>query len=167
MFGSAVRVVGLTEAIFDTGTTQILGDPDGIERFYAPLKRFGAKPAPQYGDGIYTSTRLVVSQIRRFRTFDLSQFLATSVLPSPCTFEGRKSRFPLIHLPSIKSKVLIPASLEQPRMRHSKVLNWPLITIVEIKLTSTEFWVLGDVFLQNVYSAWDVGNRQIGFTDLV
>lgn len=79
MFGSAVRVVGLTEAIFDTGTTQILGDPDGIERFYAPLKRFGAKPAPQYGDGIYTSTRLVVSQIRRFRTFDLS-------ITVPCDF---------------------------------------------------------------------------------
>ena len=30
----------------------------------------------------------------------------------------------------------------------------------------TEFWILGDVFLRNVYSAWDVGNSQIGFADL-
>jgi Eukaryotic aspartyl protease len=30
----------------------------------------------------------------------------------------------------------------------------------------TAFWVLGDVFLQNVYTAWDVGNGRIGFADL-
>jgi len=28
------------------------------------------------------------------------------------------------------------------------------------------FWVLGDVFLQNVYTAWDVGNSRIGFATL-
>jgi hypothetical protein len=30
----------------------------------------------------------------------------------------------------------------------------------------TEIWILGDVFLQNVYTAWDVGNTRIGFADL-
>jgi cathepsin D len=30
----------------------------------------------------------------------------------------------------------------------------------------TGFWTLGDVFLQNVYSAWDVENRRIGFATL-
>ena len=29
-----------------------------------------------------------------------------------------------------------------------------------------DFWILGDVFLQNIYSAWDVGNERIGFADL-
>jgi cathepsin D len=30
----------------------------------------------------------------------------------------------------------------------------------------TEFWIFGDVFLRNTYSAWDVGNGRIGFADL-
>ena len=37
----------------------------------------------------------------------------------------------------------------------------------EQKLTTvTGFWVFGDVFLRNVYSAWDVGNKRIGFATL-
>ena len=31
----------------------------------------------------------------------------------------------------------------------------------------TDFWILGDVFLQNVYSAWDIGNKRIGFAGLI
>ncbi|KAI0287674.1 aspartic peptidase domain-containing protein, partial [Russula brevipes] len=30
----------------------------------------------------------------------------------------------------------------------------------------TGFWILGDVFLRSVYSAWDVGNGRIGFATL-
>ena len=29
-----------------------------------------------------------------------------------------------------------------------------------------EFWILGELFLQNVYTAWDVGNARIGFATL-
>lgn len=30
----------------------------------------------------------------------------------------------------------------------------------------TEFWVFGDIFLQNTYTGWDVGGLRIGFADL-
>lgn len=44
------------DAIFDTGITWIVGDSGRIEQFYAALEPYGAKHAPEYGDGIYTST---------------------------------------------------------------------------------------------------------------
>ena len=31
----------------------------------------------------------------------------------------------------------------------------------------TEFWIIGDVFLRNTYTAWDYANVRIGFADLV
>ena len=49
-------MVGETKAIYDTGTTQIIGDPQGIAQLYAPLMAFGARPSPADGVGIYTST---------------------------------------------------------------------------------------------------------------
>ena len=54
--GKPIRLVGETETIFDTGTAQIVGDPDGIKKFYAQLGRYGARLAPEIGNGVYTST---------------------------------------------------------------------------------------------------------------
>lgn len=46
-------VLSTTAAIIDTGTTQIVGDPDSVATVYDQIS--GAVSAPQYGDGIYTS----------------------------------------------------------------------------------------------------------------
>ena len=46
-------VVKRTATIFDSGTTQIVGDPDGIANLFRAIP--GAQSAPQYGDGAYTS----------------------------------------------------------------------------------------------------------------
>ena len=45
-----------TAAIFDTGTTMVLGDPAGIEALFAPLVSYsGAEPLLD-SPGYYTST---------------------------------------------------------------------------------------------------------------
>jgi hypothetical protein len=53
VFGFSLKVVGKRAAIFDTGTTLIIGDPFSIVQFYAPLYFYGAFYA---GGGLYTST---------------------------------------------------------------------------------------------------------------
>lgn len=47
------EVLGSIGAVFDTGTTLIIGDPDGINKFMASVP--GSKLAPEIGDGVYTS----------------------------------------------------------------------------------------------------------------
>ena len=44
------------DAIFDTGILSIVGDSRRIKQFYAALEPFGAKSAPEIGDGVYTGT---------------------------------------------------------------------------------------------------------------
>jgi len=122
--------VGSTAAIFDSGTTQIVGDPISIAELFEPIS--GAQAAPQFGDGIYTI---------------------------PCTFNTTIS----IDVGG-KAVSISPASFNLgPVTPNSSTCiagaaSAPTLTGV--------FWVLGDVFLQNVYSAWDVGGGRIGFATL-
>jgi hypothetical protein len=46
-------VVNSTAAIFDSGTTLIIGDPAGIAKLFEGID--GAQPAPQIARGAYTS----------------------------------------------------------------------------------------------------------------
>jgi hypothetical protein len=54
--GFVVPVLGFTEAIFDTGTSVIIGDPDGIQRLYYQLTGKSEPDHMEGGFGIYNST---------------------------------------------------------------------------------------------------------------
>ncbi|KAI0287673.1 acid protease [Russula brevipes] len=47
-------IVGSTAAIFDTGTTQIIGDPTNIAKIFSLIN--GSRLASEIGPGVYTST---------------------------------------------------------------------------------------------------------------
>ncbi|KAH9958947.1 acid protease [Russula dissimulans] len=121
-------VVGQTEAIFDTGSSLIIGDPDGINAL------FGSIPGAQAnGDGTYTIPC-------SFNTPISVSVGGTEFQISPATFN------------------LGPVSGGDSSTCAAGAAADPSLT--------GEFWVLGDVFLQNIYSAWDVGNVRIGFATL-
>ncbi len=58
-------VLGNRATIFDTGTTGIIGDPASIATLFAAIN--GSQPAPQLGEGLYTSAfSSVTCQSTRF-----------------------------------------------------------------------------------------------------
>ncbi|KAI0279434.1 acid protease [Russula aff. rugulosa BPL654] len=137
---NGIPVLGLenVNAIFDTGTTMIIGDPAGIRDFFAPLELFyGAKPLPNSpgsssDSGYYT--------IPCNFTTPISIYVGKKEIKiSPDTFN------------------LGPISNGSDRCFAGAA--W-------LEQLTGEFWILGDVFLQNAYTAWDVGGVRIGFADL-
>ena len=65
------------------------------------------------------------------------------------------------------SNTCIAGAASDQALTGRKSVSEILITRRDNADPDTVFWVLGDVFLQNVYTAWDVGNGRIGFADLV
>ncbi|KAI0060071.1 acid protease [Artomyces pyxidatus] len=123
------QAVSSTAAILDTGTTQIVGDQDGIDAIHQQIP--GAAAAPQYGDGIYTIPC-------DFNT------------PISVTFGGTEFD-------------LDPSTVQIGPVEDG---SSTCVSGFAYDTSLDEFWIFGDVFLQNVYTQFDVGNSQIGFASL-
>jgi len=119
--------VGQTESIFDTGSSHIIGDPDGIKALFNSIPGAQAN-----GDGTYTIPC-------SFNTPISVSVGGTEVEISPATFN--------LGPVSGGSNTCMAGAAADPNL-------------------TGKFWVLGDVFLQNIYSAWDVRNVRIGFATL-
>ena len=113
-------VVGQTNTIFDTGTTQIIGDVVGIQSLFLAIGN--AEPLPQ-SNGIILYTSMFSSAVDQplHDLPTLSQSLATSTLPFMSMLGEWKSRFllPCLIL-ALSPRALIGVSLVRLRIRYWK-----------------------------------------------
>jgi hypothetical protein len=115
-------VASKVPAIYDTGTTLIIGDPDGIEELYATI--LGAVPdVVDSGIGgilLYTSMSFSAAYQRSPLFISLFQSLAPLILLSSLSLEARKSRFlPRYLTLGLSPPVALLASAVRPRMMGS------------------------------------------------
>jgi cathepsin D len=158
------------KSIMDTGCTLILGDPHRVAQLHSLLG--GTDASETVSPGIYTCMYAIPSSPS-----------LPSRLADPCnkfpsisfTFGGRS--FPIS--PSSLNRGRVSPDSNQcvcgivgivahtgeklfqlaSRCRDIFVLTFPFPEIA--------FWIIGDIFLLNVYTTFDVENLRVGFAQLV
>ncbi|KAI0048762.1 acid protease [Auriscalpium vulgare] len=138
-----------SSCIIDTGTTLIIGPEAAVNAFYAQIPY--AAPLVFDGSSVGATSGLYTIPCDFNSTINLS-FNKTAFSISPDTFMlGLDETI----LDTIK---LIPADTTT----NTCIGGLGFLP----SLPPLPFWIIGDVFMRNVYTAFDVGNKRVGFANL-
>lgn len=127
--GNGQTILSNIDAIIDTGTSLVIGNPSQIAAFYTALG--GTDASSTVGPGFYT--------------FPCDSFPSVSM-----TFGGTS----------------FPISAETLNLGPVSQGSSDCVAGFVGQDTGASFWTIGSVFLQNVYSTFDIGNLQVGFAQL-
>jgi len=157
--------------VFDSGTTAVVGDHDGVAAFYGEIggaRVYNPKTQAEVWTGMLP-LHISASQLPNVLTF--IQSLATFMKPFSFPLETRKSGFLLIYLTptTLSLLILVFVSVLYSKTPNFQAVRWPLLSPMSLTdlWYGTAFWVIGDIWLRNCYTIWDMGTPpRIGFADL-
>ncbi|KAH8091380.1 aspartic peptidase domain-containing protein [Cristinia sonorae] len=140
-------------AIIDTGTTLLIADTQTVASVYASIP--GAKPAPSLGSGFYTFPCPAAPSSSSASTSNTTTTATTTTTTNTTP--------PTISLSFGGRSFAIPSGTFSlgPVTKGGDVCVGGLVANDDMK-----FWIVGDLFLRGVYTAFDVQGMRVGFADL-
>ena len=163
-------------AIIDTGTTLIIGNKHDVVGIYSQIPGSGpVDPKYGFGEGFFTSLScccLASPGLLTIGRLDLVPCNTTTVV----SFVFGDKAFPVS--PSIFNigllfngsdtcvgGVIYSTAISENRESKNELCDQNSLSDCSVYL-AVHSWIVGDVFLRNVYAVYDMGVNRIGFADL-
>lgn len=153
-----MEIINAFSAVVDTGTSLILGDTSYVSQLYQAIN------ATEIGGGVYTCKQFN-NLIVTFANLGMSQVPCNDMPNVTITIGGKP--FELSTETFNFGTYGLSGNTCFGGIAGSEGLGG-LFRLLRSAIADfiLDLWILGDVFLRNVYSVFDVGNTRVGFAEL-
>ncbi|KAH0838840.1 acid protease [Lanmaoa asiatica] len=161
--GNGQTILSNVDSIIDTGTTLIVGVSSEVQTLYYALG--GTDASSTVGPGFYTFPCDFFPDVSF--TFGGTSFpiSADTLNLGPVSFGSSDCVSGIIAQDAGYCEYLIhTVDISSASLRCFALASCSLLFL--FRFYETAFWIVGDVFLRNVYATFDFDNNQVGFAQL-